>query len=385
VRILHTSDWHVGKQLRGRSRADEHRSVLAEIAAVVRDEAADIVLVGGDLFDSASPSPEAEEIVYAALVALAATGAQVVAIAGNHDGPRRLDAVAPLLELAGVRVVSTLRRPDEGGVLMVDTRGGERARIALVPFPSKRQVVHADELMGTRPDEQRQQYADRVARVTSALCSGLDGSTVNVALAHLTVVGGLFGGGERLAQSVLDYAVPASIFPDTLQYAALGHLHRSQRVDSACPVWFSGSPLQLDFGETEDAKSVLVVDVAPGTPAKVRSVPLSSGRRLRTLTGTLPELTASEGTTGDDYLRVVVREPRRAGLADEVRELFPEAVDVMLLPPDDDAAPPTRPERSGRTPQDLFASYLEDQSVSDPRLEALFAELMEEAHAPDPA
>ena len=97
VKILHTADWHVGKTLRGRSRADEHRGVLDEIVAITRDEAVDLVLVAGDQFDRAVPSPESEQIVYDALLRLARTGAHVVVIAGNHDNPRRLAAVKPLL------------------------------------------------------------------------------------------------------------------------------------------------------------------------------------------------------------------------------------------------------------------------------------------------
>src|SRR3954451_899892 len=102
VTLLHTSDWHVGKAIRGASRADEHRAVLAEIAELVGAHDADVVVVAGDLFDSATPSPESEQIVYEALLALASTGATVVVIAGNHDNARGLRAVAPLLALGNV-------------------------------------------------------------------------------------------------------------------------------------------------------------------------------------------------------------------------------------------------------------------------------------------
>ena len=111
MKILHTADWHVGRTLRGRNRADEHRAVLDEIVAITRDAAVDLVLVAGDQFDRAVPTPESEEIVYDALLRLARTGAQVVVIAGNHDNPRRLTAVRPLLELANA---DSLRPPTQG-------------------------------------------------------------------------------------------------------------------------------------------------------------------------------------------------------------------------------------------------------------------------------
>src|SRR5213079_1851791 len=110
-------------------------------------------------------------------------------------------------------------------------------------------------------------------------------------------------------------------------YVALGHLHRAQPVPSPSKAWYAGSPLQLDFGETADEKCVLVVEAEPGKPARVEPRPLKSGRRLRTLRGTLAELAGLD--TGDDYLRVVVRESARAGLGDDVRALFPDAVEVM--------------------------------------------------------
>ena len=102
MKLLHTSDWHVGKAIRGASRADEHRDVLAEIAAVAEAESVDLVVVAGDLFDTSTPSPESEEIVYRALLALSRTGTTVAVIAGNHDNARRLRAVAPLLRLGDV-------------------------------------------------------------------------------------------------------------------------------------------------------------------------------------------------------------------------------------------------------------------------------------------
>lgn len=381
IKLLHTADWHVGKTLRGRSRADEHREVLAEVAAIAREEEVDAVLVGGDLYDSAAPGPEAEEIVYAALLDLAATGAEVVVVSGNHDNPRRLEAVAPLLELGRVHVQTRFQAPAGGGVRHIETRSGERLAIALLPFLSQRHVIHAADLLGKDADAHNQTYADRISRVVALLCSDLDPGSVNVLLGHTTITNAVHGGGERLAHTVFDYSVAATVFPSSLHYVALGHLHRSQSLPAACPVRYCGSPLQLDFGEKEDAKSVLVVEASPGVPAQVREVPLRSGRPLRTIRATMAELESLAGTTGDAYLRIRVKEAPRVGLADEVRDIFSEAVDVMV----DD---PQRPEsktvesRVGKSPRELFAAYLEERAASDPQVLDLFDELMEEADAP---
>lgn len=379
MRLLHTSDWHVGKQIRGRSRADEHRAVLAEIAGVAEAEAVDLVLVAGDLFETAAPTPEAETIVYEALLALADTGAHVVAVAGNHDNAQRIEAVAPFASLGKIHLLGGVARPSGGGVVRLTSAAGEEAQVALVPFVSQRGILRADDLMGLDPDQRSPHYADRLARIIARLCAGFSGDTVNLVVAHAFVAGGVLGGGERSAHTIFDYSVPGTVFPVESQYVALGHLHRAQDMPGACPTRYCGSPLRLDFGEDDGACSVTVVDVAPGLPATVREVPLSSGRRLRTLRGTLEELRAQVGGHEGAWLRIEVHEPTRAGLADEVRELFPDAVDVRVVAPVVDGREAPRPDRSGRSPRDLFAEFCAGQQVDDPRVAALFDELLDDA------
>jgi exonuclease SbcD len=287
VRFLHTSDWHVGKTVRGRSRLAEHVDVLEEIVDIADVEEVDVVLVAGDLFETAAPSPDAERVVYDSLLALTDHGRRpVVVVAGNHDNPRRLAAVAPLLALAGISVQTTLAAPDDGGVisLVVDK---VTARLALVPFPSQRYVVRAEDLMGLAASDHSQKYDDRMRKVIGALTADFGDETVNVVVAHLLGTGGVLGGGERSAHTVFDYAVNTTAFPATAHYVALGHLHRPQSLPAGCPVWYCGSPLHMDFGEEGDTKAVLIVDAEPGLPATVREVALRSGRSFRTLSGSL--------------------------------------------------------------------------------------------------
>jgi len=375
VRLLHTSDWHVGKLIRGQSRADEHRAVLAEIAGVAAAEAVDLVLVAGDLFETSAPGPESEEIVYRALLDLARV-APVVVIGGNHDNPRRLDAVAPLLSLGQVTVLGRPAAPDGGGVVRLDA-GGTPVCLALLPFVSKRLVVKAHDLMADDAFEHSQAYDDRVRTVVARLCDGFGADTVNLVCAHAFAAGGTMGGGERSVHTIEDYSVGAQAFPVSAQYVALGHLHRAQDIPGPTRIHYSGSPLQLDFGEGRDTKSVTVVDVEPGAPASVRDVPLTAGRGLRTLQGSLVELEAVAGSTGDDFLRVVVTDTRRAGLADLVREWFPHCVDVVVRAPDEERRRAAEPV-AGRQPGELFRAYLATTDLADERVPAAFDELLEE-------
>lgn len=375
--------------------------MIDEIVGLVGERSVDLVIVAGDLFDTASPAAESEAMVYRGLLDMARAGAQVAVIAGNHDNARRLRAVAPVFEAAGrVHVVTEPTRPDEGGVLRLAGPGDEEVRLALLPFVSQRGVVRAKDLMEAAAYENAQAYAERMRLLIEALCGGFEADTVNILAVHAFVHGGQLGGGERAVHFVEDYALSAQAFPANAGYVALGHVHRPQKIPGAAPIWYCGSPLQLDFGEEDQAKQVNLVDIEPGKPPTVTAAPLSSGRALRTLTGTMDELAAAatgdeggggtgadgNGTSEDgdrgDWLRVVVRGSRRPGLADEVRELFgPRVVDVQV---EDDSAPARpRARRAGRAPAELFDEFMAERNVDDDRVRALFAELLDAEQEPE--
>jgi DNA repair protein SbcD/Mre11 len=141
-------------------------------------------------------------------------------------------------------------------------------------------------------------------------------------------------------------------------------------------VHYCGAPLAIDFGEQDNTPVVCLVEAAPGTPAKVTDIPITAGRRLRTLRGTVAELSVLADTVGEDFLRVWVREPARAGLREEVMAMLPGALEVRIDP--EFAAPVTasRPASgSERAPSELFREYLGTRNVADPRVEQLFARL----------
>ncbi len=381
MKLLHTSDWHVGKAVRGRSRAGEHRAVLAEIAQIAADHEVDLVLVAGDLFETAAPTAEAEEIVYRALLALAGTGAEVAVIAGNHDNARRLRAVEPLLELGRVHVITQPAGPDEGGVRTITGRSGERLSLALLPFVSQRGIVRAEQLMDSAAFENAQRYADRMRLLIETLAAALDPDLPSVMMAHAYVLGGQMGGGERLAHLVEEYAVTGPSFPPTLGYVALGHLHRPQQLPGATAIHYCGSPLQLDFGEEDETKQVNVVEVQAGVPAKVTAVPLRSGWAMKTLTGTIPELVERIDDIDDEcWLRVRVTAKARAGLADEVRDALGERVVDVQVDAGERERTQRRASRRSRAPQELFAEFCAERDIDDHRITTLFADLYDEFH-----
>jgi exonuclease SbcD len=328
--------------------------------------------------------------VLRSLLALREDGRQVVVIGGNHDNQALLDALyRPALAELGPHVLGTPRRPESGGLLRLRTRTNEMISVAALPFLSRRHAVRAAEVLLHEAAEHGLDYARHVAAIVALLTGGFTPDTVNVVMAHGTLLGGGRGGGERDVQTTLDYALPASMFPAAAHYVALGHLHRQQEIPGPCPIFYSGSPLAVDFGEEANEPAVLVVTAAPGTRADARPVPVTGGRRLRTLRGTLDEVIAEGEQAGDAYLRIVLAEPGRAGLGDLVRDKLPNALEVML----DDAHRPRPgarsggpPSRAGRSPVQLFGDYLAEQNIEDPRIPAMFAELLDEltAGAGDP-
>ena len=265
--------------------------------------------------------------------------------------------------------------------MTLKVRSGETARIALFPFQSKRGIVRAEALMIRDPDDHQKEYADRCRAIARALCADFAAGTVNLVVAHLTVVGAAAGGGERTAH-IFDYYVPADIFPETAHYVALGHIHKPQRISGRCPIWYSGSPLALDFGETHGENGVLLVEAAAGRPARVRQVPLASGRALRTVRGNGPQLERIAGTTGDDYLRVYVEEAPSPGLAERVRDMLPHAVDVILAQSEVSGSEPRAVDPGElRDPGTQFRRYLEERGIEGDELAKLFGELLEEEYA----
>ncbi|MGC5050868.1 exonuclease SbcCD subunit D [Micromonospora sp. DT48] len=379
MKILHTSDWHVGKVLKGQSRAEEHKQVLAEVIDIARREQPDLVVIAGDLYDTAAPTPEATRLVTRALTALRRTGADVVAIGGNHDNGPALDALRPWAEAAGITLRGGVREDPAEHVIDGTTAGGERWRLVALPFLSQRYAIRAVEMYELTAAETTQTYADHLGRILARLAEGFDEpDRVHLVTAHLTVVGAATGGGERDAHTIMGYAVPASVFPGTAHYVALGHLHRSQRVQGPCPIRYSGAPLAVDFGEQENVPAVTLVEVTATTAARIREEPVTSATALRTVRGTLAQL--AEITPPEGWLRVYVREQPRAGLREEVQQLLPRALEIRI-DPELVPAPGTGTrvaQRSGRSPRQLFADYLDSRGHADEDVRQLFDELLEE-------
>jgi exonuclease SbcD len=385
MRFLHTADWHLGRTIRGRSRRAEFEAALAQVVEVATAEQVDVVLVSGDIYDSASPAPDTERLLYDVLRELVGRRIEVLLLGGNHDSPRRLGALGRLSELLGVYVQPEVRRFDDGGVLTIE-RNGEVAKIAAVPWVPERLALDASDILG--PDfEARQAYHDRVAEIYAHVVQGFALDTINLLAAHVFVDGATVAavdGSERRLHIEQTYAVKPQSLPSEPQYIALGHVHQPQViVDAPAPTTYSGSLLQLDFGERGQQKVVRVVEAHPGRPAEHRVVPLSGGRALLEVRGSVEEVRRRAEQAGDAHLRAVLDlDAPEPGLAQRLRDEFPGIVDVRLHYAEQATSADST--LAHLAPEELFVRYHRSAHggvAPSEEMLALFRELMAEAVA----
>ena len=383
MRALHTSDWHVGKRIGRYGRNDEHRAVIAEVAEIADREQVDLVLHSGDLFDRPVPPVEALDIALGGLLALTDGGRRpVVAIAGNHDSPSLFETLGPFLVGSNIHLVGDIRKPHEGGVLRLETGSGP-AVVSCFPFLREGRVVD----FVAEADEWYKLYADRLRLISEAYsrhaASVSDADCVTFLVAHFLVGGSKVHGhgaprGERELHMGEAYAATSEAIPVGPQYVAMGHVHAPQPVPGArVPAEYAGSLLELDFGEAGEEKRVVIVDVEPGLPARVQSVPLSAGRRLVRASGEWHDIIARDDVHEAFLDLTVTTAGPDPGLADRAHEEFDFVVKIRGEYP---RIEEERRSREHRTLDEHFADYYQDrEGVDAPEaLLGVFRDLMEE-------
>lgn len=382
MRLLHTSDWHVGRAVYGRPRAAEHHAVLTNIVATARDREVDLIVVAGDQFDGPNPNPTSERLVIDALCDLADV-APVVVIAGNHDSPKRLNAIRQLWGRTGVHALGTYRPADDGGLIRL-TVGGDDVAVAALPWVSQRRGIDIDEAAKAKTSaaDYGLGYAEMMGGAIAGLCEDMDSSTLNVFVAHLSMMGASLGGGERDAHCTINYHVPASKFPPVLDYVALGHFHRPQVPQGSGPaIHYSGSPMPLDFAE-DHTHSVKVVDMVAGLPPKIEEVPVTGYRPMLTRQGPAEAIeTMAAETPKDAWVRLRIDGEVPPGTRDVAAEAFGDRL-VLVEAPDRVTRRSGRtsdgPARLGRPLPELFGEYLDEEGITHQGIRDGFETIHEE-------
>lgn len=314
MRVLHTSDWHLGHTLRGEvSREHEHQAFLRWLLEACAREAADALLITGDIFDSATPPASAERMWFDFLAAARAArpSMDIIAIAGNHDSPARLGAATAVLRELGVHVIGNLPRLADGALeldrILIPIAGG-RGLVAAVPF------IRPSDLTSEVGDPLAAIYGEVIeaARARRAPAQAL------IVTGHLYVAGAdvAYLSERRVAIGGLE-AAPARLFPDDVDYVALGHIHRAQRVGRDT-VRYAGAPLALALDEAGYAHQIAAIDVVDGRVAAIRALAVPQANEIMRvprrgaapLAEVLAALAALPPSIDDDparpYLEVVV-------------------------------------------------------------------------------
>ncbi|MCB9506465.1 MAG: exonuclease subunit SbcD [Myxococcales bacterium] len=297
MRILHTSDWHLGATLNQASRDDEHARFLSWLVDTVQTEAVDVLVVAGDVFHHLQPSAEALSLYYGALAELRrrTSLSKVVVVGGNHDSSVRLDAPRAVLGALDVTVIGgyTSTDPIDRFVCVVPDRdrGGVGLVVGALPYVHEyklgvRSIGRSDADLRF---DLRREFARLYTRLADACAAVANGAPL-MATGHLTCVGvdeGDFGTALHQSKSVGGFE--ADIFDRRFSYVALGHIHRAMDVHAG-RVWYSGTPVPVTRGEARTPRVVLCVDIEPGAPPRVRPIEVPTFRRIVTFEGRIDEV-----------------------------------------------------------------------------------------------
>jgi DNA repair protein SbcD/Mre11 len=368
MKVLHVSDWHLGRMTYKHSRASDHDAVIAEIKSIAYREQPDLVCHTGDLFDQARPSYSDMAKGIAALQDLAGI-CPVAVVAGNHDSPQLFRLFKRLLGTnSRIHFITEPTPAAQGDILRFCGADGTTLRLGALPFFSPNRMVNAFD----DPHNWRAVYADRVGRyeqaVAAQLLDGFDDRTeVAMFAAHLYVGGAHLAGSEN---HIADYYATGTENLPPVAYGAFGHIHKPQRLPTArFTAHYAGSPIQLDFGEVDEQKSVVLVDLHPGQQADAHVINLTAGRRLYRFDGTVDELHRAAPAIEDALCHLTIRAATHdPNLSEKIQGMLPDATIAHLDENCGDRKFEVVTEASNTNEvepdlQDMFRDYLAEQGT----------------------
>jgi exonuclease SbcD len=343
MKILHTSDWHIGRSLFGKKRYEEFEAFLNWLAETIQQERVDALLVAGDIFDTSAPSNRAQELYYRFLCRVAASSCRhVVVIAGNHDSPSFLNAPKNLLRALNVHVIGAAMENRYDEVLVLSKKDGSPELIVCaVPYLRDRDIrvaVAGESILNKERnliEGIRNHYAE-VAAIAEQKRRELNAEIPIIAMGHLFTAGAQTVDGDGVRELYVGSLahVLSEIFPAGLDYLALGHLHIPQKVNGSEMMRYSGSPLPMGFGEAKQEKSVCLVAFA-GIKAEVRLVRVPVFQRLERVKGAWEELSTRilelSTTQSQTWLEVVYEGEEVIGNLREILEEATSGTEMEIL------------------------------------------------------
>ncbi len=288
MRILHTADWHLGKNLEGQSRMDEQEQFLTDFVKIAHANDIDLIMIAGDVYDKSNPPARAEKMFYDTLKRLSGNGERLtLVISGNHDNPDRLVAAGPLAREHGIIMVGTPKTvvpcgeygkhkilASGEGFIEIEMKN-EKAVILTVPYPSEKRLNEVIYNGMDDEEDKAKSYSDRIFSLFDTLKSHYREDTINLATSHLFAMGSEESGSERSIQLGGSYIVDGSCFPSEAQYVALGHVHKPQIVPGTNKkARYCGSPIHYNKKEINFNKKCFIVEVKAGEECTIEEVDL---------------------------------------------------------------------------------------------------------------
>lgn len=323
-RVLHTADWHLGKTLNDQPRDEEHELFLKWLLKIIDEGAVDVLVIAGDVFDSANPPQSAQTQYYNFVSQLYKnTNCSLIVTAGNHDSPLQLEAPRQVLQALNTHVVGFLPEDPTSRLIVLPSPKNPRLVIAAIPFLRDRDLrkgyagQDASDIQQALTDGIKKRYEE----TAEAAAKWSKKDVPILATGHLTVMGTSKTDSEREIHIGGLGAVSTDVFPDIFSYVALGHLHRPQKPDNR--VCYSGSPIALSFSEANDTKEVQILDFADGTLKTQTPIPVPVFRRLAQIRTSWDDLSEAISNFNPDtggletWVEVVVKD---AGFGEDTNE-----------------------------------------------------------------
>ena len=288
MRILHTADWHLGKNLEGQSRMDEQEQFLNDFVKIANDNNIDLIMIAGDVYDNSNPPARAEKMFYDTLKKLSGNGERLtLVISGNHDNPDRLIAAGPLAREHGIIMVGTPKTvvpcgeygkhkilASGEGFIEIEMKN-EKAVILTVPYPSEKRLNEVIYNGMDDEEDKAKSYSDRISSLFDTLKNHYREDTINLVTSHLFAMGSEESGSERSIQLGGSYIVDGSCFPKEAQYVALGHVHKPQIVPGTNKkARYCGSPIHYNKKEINFNKKCFIVDGKAGEECTIEEIDL---------------------------------------------------------------------------------------------------------------
>ncbi|MFQ4138997.1 exonuclease SbcCD subunit D [Nodosilinea sp. PGN35] len=387
MKLIHTADWHLGRVLKNQDRTPEIEFALKQILQHAKDLEVDAVLVAGDIFDRNNPPVEAERVAYNFFSQLYEAQIPAVVIAGNHDSSQRIDSLASILSALDIHALGKPRLASNGGVVKIETRSG-LLNVGCMPFISEKRLLKSEDLFEKDQGQNLQHYRSRIKAILENLSKGFNDNSVNLVMAHLALDSALLSKSEREYECTGNYALSEQMLPDA-QYIALGHFHNPQQISTAkVPAFYSGSLIQVDFGEANDKKGFNLIEVEPGRPAQVDFRELILQKPLKEIQVSRKELLdrLSEYINFDGWLKVIVEtDSPEPDLAESIKSSYSQILHFELKLSGTNKSDKVTHKRilglDKFNPNELFEDYWRDIHSSEipESIRKIFNELYQEA------